>query len=64
MEKIYSLKNAITYPKGLHKGSPSYSENLQPTKENATTLQNMKFLNSSIFAGHFCPPGSGSTDPN
>jgi hypothetical protein len=27
------------------------------------TLQNMNFKNFSTFVGHFCPPGSGSTDP-
>ncbi len=32
-------------------------------KREHPALQNMDFF-PSIFTGHFCPPGSGSTDPN
>ncbi len=36
--------------------------NLQPSKENIQHFKTSKFLTFSIFGGHFCPPGYGSTD--
>jgi hypothetical protein len=33
-------------------------------KREQPALQNMKFpIFCFVFVGHFCPPGSGSTDP-
>ncbi len=65
IEKFYSWKKfkffvtTIYLSLGLHKGCLSYRRSLQPSKENTSTFQNMKFLIFSTSVGHFCPPGSG-----
>jgi hypothetical protein len=48
---------------GLHKRRPSYRRSFQLPKENIQHFKTWKFLIFFyFFVGHFCPPGSGSTD--
>ncbi len=58
---VLLLTTAIYSSLGLHKGLPSYRRSLQPSKENIQHFKKWNLLTFSIFVGHFCPPGSGST---
>jgi hypothetical protein len=58
---IFKSKRAIYLFLGLPKERPSYRKSLQPSQKHSA-LQNIKFLNFFLFVGHFCPPGSGSTE--
>ncbi len=48
-------------------GPPDSTSKLQKKpsalKRSHPTLKNMNFSKKVTFVGHFCPPGSGSTDP-
>ncbi len=64
---LFWSKIPINLSLGLQKGSLSYRRSHQPSKKEHPALQNMKFRNLftfSVFLGPFCPPGSGSSNPN
>ncbi len=60
---LWIKKVAIYLSLRLCKGRPGYRRSLQPSKENIQHFKTWNFSTFfSIFVGHFCPPGSGSTD--
>ncbi len=58
---FFGSKITIYLYLGLHKGCASYRRSLQSSRENIHHFKTWKFFNFSIFVGHFCPPGSGSS---
>jgi len=63
---FFGSKIAIYLSLGDLKWRPSYRRSLQPSKKEHPALQKSEIdWLSSIFVGHFCPPGSGSNlDPD
>jgi hypothetical protein len=53
---IFLSKIAIYLSRGL----PKAGESFNPQKRTSSTSKHENSLLSSIFVGHFCPPGSGS----
>jgi hypothetical protein len=47
---------------GLHKRHPNYRRSLKPSKANINNSKQEIPKKNYTFVGHFCPPGSGSTD--
>ncbi len=57
------IKNCYNWSLCLLKRRPSYRRSLQSSKENIEHFITWNFLNFFLFfMGHFCPPGSRSTD--
>ncbi len=60
---FFLSNTAISLSLGFHKGRPSYRRSLQPSKGNIQHFKTWNFWIFFYFVGHFCTPGSGSTDP-
>jgi hypothetical protein len=66
--RIFFIKNCNLLIPGLHKGRPSYSRSLQPSKENIQNFKTWKTSKLSIFVVIFAlldpdsDSRSGSTD--
>jgi hypothetical protein len=60
-KKIYSLTKKNIFCIKNHKVSKKdvYATEKDLQRREHPELQNMKFINFSMFVGHFCPPRSG-----
>ncbi len=62
-KKFFGSKTTIYLSLGLYKERPSYRRRLQLSKKSSNTSKHELLNKFSTFVGHFCPLGSGSTDP-
>jgi hypothetical protein len=60
---FFESKTTIYLSLSLYKERSSYRRSLQLSKEAIQHFKTWTFKFVSTFVGHFCPPGSGSTDP-